>query len=69
MVDDSNNVVADELLFTSDNDFFKGMSKKQYIKDKAHLSALQDKYYQRLIVDNGFNLERGIKTAITSIFQ
>ena len=29
MVDDSNNVVADELLFTSDNDFFKGMSKKQ----------------------------------------
>ena len=60
MVDDSNNVVADELLFTSDNDFFKGMSKKQYIKDKAHLSTLQDKYYQRLI-DNGFDLERGIK--------
>lgn len=43
MVDDSNNVVADELLFTSDNDFFKGMSKKQYIKDKAYLSTLQDK--------------------------
>ena len=125
MVDDSNNVVADELLFTSDNDFFKGMSKKQirkwadtcmefvykdlgyskkqvlhstlhldektphihcvvvplirkfdkrtstekytiskkqYIKDKAHLSTLQDKYYQRLI-DNGFNLERGIKNS------
>ena len=62
MVDDSNNVVADELLFTSDNDFFKGMSKKQYIKDKAHLSALQDKYYQRLI-DNGFDLERGIKNS------
>lgn len=125
MVDDSNNVVADELLFTSDNDFFKGMSKKQirkwadtcmefvykdlgytkeqvlhstlhldektphihcvvvplirkfdkrtntekytiskkqYIKDKAHLSILQDKYYQRLI-DNGFNLERGIKNS------
>ena len=123
MVDDSNNVVADELLFTSDFDFFKGMSKKQikkwadtcmefvyndlgytkeqilhatlhmdektphihcvvvplirkfdkrtntekwtiskkqYIKDKAHLSELQDKYYQRLI-DNGFDLERGIK--------
>ena len=60
MVDDANNVVADELLFTSDNDFFKGMSKKQYIKDKAHLSTLQDKYYQRLI-DNGFDLERGIK--------
>ena len=125
MVDDSNNVVADELLFTSDNDFFKGMSKKQikkwadtcmefiyqdlgytkeqilhatlhmdektphihcvvvplirkydkrtntekytiskkqYIKDKAHLSTLQDKYYQRLI-DNGFGLERGIKNS------
>ena len=123
MVDDSNNVVADEMLFTSDNDFFKNMkkkeikkwadtcmefvyndlgytkeqilhatlhmdektphihcvvvplirkfdkrtntekwtiSKKQYIKDKAHLSELQDKYYQRLI-DNRFDLERGIK--------
>ena len=32
MVDDSNNVVADELLFTSDFDFFKGMSKKQIKK-------------------------------------
>ena len=32
MVDDSNNVVVDELLFTSDNDFFKGMSKKQIKK-------------------------------------
>lgn len=125
MVDDSNNVVADELLFTSDFDFFKGMSKKQikkwadtcmefvyndlgytkeqilhatlhmdektphihcvvvplirkfdkrtntekwtiskkqYIKDKSHLSELQDKYYQRLI-DNGFGLERGIKNS------
>lgn len=38
------------------------ISKKQYIKDKAHLSTLQDKYYQRLI-DNGFNLERGIKNS------
>lgn len=125
MVDDSNNVVADELLFTSDNDFFKDMnkrqikkwadtcmefvyedlgytkeqvlhatlhldektphihcvvvplirkydkrtntekytiSKKQYIKDKAYLSLLQDKYYQRLI-DKGFGLERGIKNS------
>ena len=125
MVDDSNNVVADELLFTSDNDFFKDMnkrqikkwadtcmefvyedlgytkeqvlhatlhldektphihcvvvplirkyykrtntekytiSKKQYIKDKAYLSLLQDKYYQRLI-DKGFDLERGIKNS------
>ena len=32
MVDDSNNVAADELLFTSDSDFFKGMSKKQIRK-------------------------------------
>ena len=125
MLDDSNNVVADELLFTSDNDFFKGMSKKeirkwadtcmdfvyndlgykkeqilhatihmdektphlhcvvvplirkfdkrtntekwtiskkQYIKDKNHLSELQDKYYERLI-NNGFKLERGIKNS------
>lgn len=125
MVDDSNNVVADELLFTSDNDFFKDMnkrqikkwadtcmefvyedlgytkeqvlhatlhldektphihcvvvplirkydkrtntekytiSKKQYIKDKAYLSLLQGKYYQRLI-DKGFDLERGIKNS------
>lgn len=125
MVDDSNNVVADELLFTSDSDFFKDMnkrqikkwadtcmefvyedlgytkeqvlhatlhldekiphihcvvvplirkydkrtntekytiSKKQYIKDKAHLSELQDKYYQRLI-GKDFDLERGIKNS------
>ena len=32
MVDDSNNVVADELLFTSDNDFFKDMRKKDIKK-------------------------------------
>jgi hypothetical protein len=32
MIDDSNNVVADELLFTSDNDFFKNMNKKQIRK-------------------------------------
>ena len=125
MLDSSNNVVADELLFTSDKDFFKGMSKKQilkwantcmdfvykdlgytkeqvlhatvhmdettphlhcvvvplikkfdkrinaekytiskkhYIKDKAHLSELQDKYYERLIKSN-FKLERGIKNS------
>ena len=125
MLDDSNSVVADELMFTSDNEFFNNMSrkdikkwadscmefvyedlgytkeqvlhatlhldektphihcvvvplirrydkrtntekytisKKQYIKDKAHLSQLQDKYYQRLI-DKGFNLERGIKNS------
>ena len=125
MVDDSNNVVADELLFTSDLDFFKDMnqkqikrwadtcmdfvyndlgykkeqvlhatvhldektphlhcvvvplikkfdkrtnsdkwtiSKKQYIKDKAHLSKLHDKYYERLI-NNNFDLERGNKNS------
>ena len=38
------------------------ISKKQYVKDKAHLSALQDKYYKRL-VDKGFDLERGIKNS------
>ena len=32
MLDDSNSVVADELLFTSDNDFFKNMSKKDIKK-------------------------------------
>ena len=36
------------------------ISKKQYIKDKIHLSQLQDKYHERL-VDVGFDLERGIK--------
>ena len=32
MLDDSNSVVADELMFTSDNDFFKNMSKKDIKK-------------------------------------
>ena len=32
MVDDANNVVADELLFTSDSDFFKDMNKRQIKK-------------------------------------
>ena len=32
MLDDSNSVVADELLFTSDKEFFKGMSKENVIK-------------------------------------
>ena len=36
------------------------ISKKQYIKDKVHLSELQDKYYKRL-ADKGYDLERGIK--------
>ena len=36
------------------------ISKKVYIKDKIHLSELQDKYHERL-VNNGFDLERGIK--------
>lgn len=36
------------------------ISKKQYIKDKIHLSQLQDKYHERLI-NAGFDLERGIK--------
>lgn len=123
MLDNSRNVVADELLFTASNRFFRNMSnedlmkwantcmdfvykdlgytkkqvlhatlhvdektphihcvvvplikkldnrtkterytisKKQYIKDKVHLSQLQDKYHQRL-TKKGFDLERGIK--------
>ena len=123
MLDNSRNVVADELLFTATNRFFKNMSnedlmkwantcmefvyenlgytkeqvlhatlhvdektphihcvvvplikkldkrsnterytisKKQFIKDKIHLSQLQDKYHKRL-TEKGFDLERGIK--------
>ena len=123
MVNESKNVVADELLFTASNKFFENMttddikewadtcmefvykdlgytkdqvlhatihmdektphihcvviplikkfdkrtncerytiSKKQYIKDKIHLSELQDKYHARL-VSHGYDLERGIK--------
>lgn len=123
MLDKSQNVVADELMFTATNEFFKNMtkediidwantcmefvyedlgytkeqvlhsvvhldektphihcvvvplikkidkrtnterftiSKKQYIKDKIHLSELQDKYHKRL-TDKGYDLERGIK--------
>ena len=123
MLDKSNNVVADELLFTATSEFFENMtredikewantcmefvyedlgytkdqvlhatvhldektphihcvvvplikkydkrtnterytiSKKQYIKDKVHLSELQDKYHKRL-TDKGYDLERGIK--------
>lgn len=123
MLDKSQNVVADELLFTATNEFFKDMtkedildwantcmefvyedlgytkdqvlhsvvhldektphihcvvvplvkkldkrtnterftiSKKQYIKDKIHLSELQDKYHERL-TSKGYDLERGIK--------
>lgn len=123
MLDKSKNVVADELLFTATNEFFKDMtkedildwantcmkfvyedlgytkdqvlhsvihldektphihcvvvplvkkldkrinterytiSKKQFIKDKIHLSELQDKYHKRL-TDKGYDLERGIK--------
>ena len=123
MVNHSRNCVADELLFTATNEFFKDMtredikdwvdtcmefvyedlgytkeqvlhatvhldektphihcvvvplvkkfdkrtnterytiSKKQYIKDKIHLSELQDKYHARL-VSKGYDLERGIK--------
>ena len=36
------------------------ISKKAYIKDKIHLSELQDKYHKRL-TDKGYDLERGIK--------
>lgn len=123
MLDRSNNVIADELMFTATNEFFKDMtrddikewagtcmkfiyndlgykkeqvlhatvhldektphvhcvvvplikkydkrtnterytiSKKIYIRDKIHLSELQDKYHKRL-TDKGYDLERGIK--------
>ena len=123
MVNDSKSVVADEMIFTSDIDFFKNMSKEElmrwanetmnfvyedlgytkeqvihavihmdekvphlhcvvvplvkkfdkragiekysiskrsYIKDKAHLVELQDKYHERL-AKKGFKLERGEK--------
>lgn len=123
MLDRTNNVIADELLFTATNEFFNNMtkedikewadtcmefvyndlgykkeqvlhatvhmdektphihcvvvplvkkydkrtnserytiSKKQYIRDKIHLSELQDKYHKRL-TDKGYDLERGIK--------
>ena len=38
------------------------ISKKQYIRDKIHLSELQDKYHKRL-TDRGYDLERGIKSS------
>ncbi len=123
MLDKSQNVVADELLFTATNKFFKNMtrddikewadtcmefvyndlgytkeqilhatihldektphihcvviplvkkfdkrtnterytiSKKQYIRDKIHLTELQDLYHKRL-TEKGYDLERGIK--------
>ena len=41
------------------------ISKKQYIRDKAHLSELQDKYHKRL-TDKGYDLERGIKHSDTA---
>lgn len=40
------------------------ISKKQYIKDKLHLSELQDKYHKRL-TDKGYDLERGIRNSDT----
>ena len=36
------------------------ISKKQYIRDKIHISQLQDMYHKRL-TDKGYDLERGIK--------
>lgn len=40
------------------------ISKKQYIRDKIHLSELQDKCHQRL-TEKGYDLERGIKGSNT----
>ncbi len=36
------------------------ISKKQYIRDKIHISQLQDLYHKRL-TEKGYDLERGIK--------
>ena len=36
------------------------ISKKQYIRDKIHISQLQDLYHKRL-TEQGYDLERGIK--------
>ena len=38
------------------------ISKKHYMKDKNYLSALQDKYHERMI-NNGYDLDRGIKNS------
>ena len=40
------------------------ISKKQFIRDKIHLSELQDKYHNRL-ASKGYDLERGIKGSDT----
>lgn len=45
MLDDSNSVVADELLFTSDNDFFKNMNRKDI---KKWANACMDFVYENL---------------------
>lgn len=43
MLDDSNNVIADELLFTSDKEFFKDMTKDELVK-----WTISKKYYNYL---------------------
>lgn len=57
MVDDSNNVVADELLFTSDNDFFKDMSKRE-IKKWA------DTCMEFVYEDLGYNKEQVLHSVV-----
>lgn len=44
------------------------ISKKQYIRDKIHLSELQDLYHKRL-TEKGFDLERGIKGSDTEYLK
>ena len=47
MVDDSNNVVADELLFTSGNDFFKDINKGQIKKFTKYHSSISKTILQK----------------------
>ncbi len=42
------------------------ISKKQYIRDKQHLSELQDKYY-KMVTDKDYDLEVELKIVIVNI--
>ncbi len=57
MLDDSNSVVADELLFTSDKEFFKDMSKDEIIK---WANACMDFVYE----DIGYNKNQVLNAVI-----
>ena len=57
MLDDSNSVVADELLFTSDNNFFKNMSRKDI---KKWANACMDFVYE----DLGYTKEQVLHSVV-----